>query len=176
MKPTFVGSIVSYFLKLQKKQKKLVASAAGGPNYKHFSGCPVPCARVHFLSTSHLENVIFYDNFVRVVRQIIFFESHFIEFYQKQEEKVKNKIQYVFELIKQVQIVPEKFLKHVEGTEGLFEVRVEYQSNIYRIFCCFDDGRLIVLFNGFQKKTQMTPKKEIEKAKKLMKKYIQSKK
>jgi phage-related protein len=53
---------------------------------------------------------------------------------------------------------------------------VEYQSNIYRIFCCFDDGRLIILFNGFQKKTQKAPKKEIERAKKLMKEYIESKK
>ena len=74
------------------------------------------------------------DNFARMIRQIIFFENHFIEFYQNQEEKVKNKIQYIFELLKQVEIVPEKFLKHVEGTDGLFEVRVEYQSNIYRIF------------------------------------------
>jgi len=71
--------------------------------------------------------------------------------------------------------VPEKFLKHLEGTEGLFEVRVEYQSNNYRIFCCFDEGRLVVLFNGFQKKTQKTPKKEIEKAERLMKEYFQSK-
>jgi len=110
-----------------------------------------------------------------MIRRVIFFENHFIEFYQNQEEKVKNKIQCVFELLKQVEIVPEKFLKHVEGTDGLYEVRVEYQSNIYRIFCCFDDDELIVLFNGFQKKTQKSQKKEIEKAKKLMKAYIQSK-
>jgi len=109
-------------------------------------------------------------------REIIFYENHFIEFYQNQDEKVKIKIQYVFELIKQVDRVPEKFLKHLEGTDGLFEVRVEYQSNIYRIFCCFDEGRLVVLFNGFQKKTQKTPKKELEKAERLMKQYFESKK
>ncbi|WP_158860245.1 type II toxin-antitoxin system RelE/ParE family toxin [Lunatibacter salilacus] len=109
-------------------------------------------------------------------RKIIFYKNHFIEFYQNQEEKVKSKIQYVFELIKQVDRVPEKFLKHLEGTEGLFEVRVEYQSNIYRIFCCFDEVRLVVLFIGFQKKTQKTPKKEIEKAERLMKEYFQTKK
>ena len=62
------------------------------------------------------------------------------------------------------------------GRIRLFEVRVEYQSNIYRIFCCFDEGRLVVLFNGFQKKTQKTPKSEIEKAERLMKEYFQSKK
>ncbi|WP_035079567.1 type II toxin-antitoxin system RelE/ParE family toxin [Anditalea andensis] len=111
-----------------------------------------------------------------MVRKIIFYENHFIKFYQKQNDKVKSKIQYVFELIKQVERVPEKFLKNLEGIEGLFEVRIEYQSNIYRIFCCFDEGRLVVLFNGFQKKTQKTPKKEIEKAESLMKEYFQSKK
>jgi phage-related protein len=111
-----------------------------------------------------------------MVRKIIFYEDHFIEFYQSQNDKVKSKIQYVLELIKQVERVPEKFLKHLEGTEGLFEVRVEYQSNIYRIFCCFDEGKLVVLFNGFQKKTQKTPKKEIEKAERLMKEYFQTKK
>jgi phage-related protein len=111
-----------------------------------------------------------------MVRKIIFYENHFIEFYQSQNEKVKSKIQYVFELIKQVERVPEKFLKHLEGTDGLFEVRVEYQSNIFRIFCCFDEGKLVVFFNGFQKKTQKTPKKEIEKGERLMKEYFQTKK
>lgn len=111
-----------------------------------------------------------------MVRKIIFYEDHFIEFYKNQDDKVKSKIQYVFELIKQVERVPEKFLKHLEGTDGLFEVRIEYQSNIFRIFCCFDEGRLVVLFNGFQKKTQKTPKVEIEKAENLMKEYYQSKK
>lgn len=110
-----------------------------------------------------------------MIRKIIFFENHFIEFYQDQNTKVKGKIQYVFELLKQVERVPEKFLKHLTGTNGLYEIRVEYQSNIYRIFCCFDKGKLVVLFNGFEKKTQKTPKKEIEKAKKLMKSYFEQK-
>lgn len=110
-----------------------------------------------------------------MIRKIIFHENHFIEFYQKQNPKVKGKIQYVFELIKQVDRVPEKFLKHLTGTNGLYEIRVEYQSNIYRIFCCFDEGKLVVLFNGFQKKTQKTPQKEIDKAEQLMKDYFQDK-
>ena len=111
-----------------------------------------------------------------MVREIIFHENDFIEFYEKQNPKVKGKIQYVFELIKQVDRVPEKFLKHLAGTNGLYEIRVEYESNIFRIFCCFDEGRLVVLFNGFQKKTQKTPQKEIDKAKQLMKDYFQAKK
>lgn len=88
-----------------------------------------------------------------------FLENYFMDFYKNQDEKVKSKIHYVFELIKQVERVPKKFLEHLDGTDGLYEVRVEFQSNIYRIFCCFDEVRLVVLFNGFQKKTQKTPKK-----------------
>lgn len=110
-----------------------------------------------------------------MIREIIFFESHFIEFYQQQNDKVKGKIQYVFELIKQVEQVPEKFLKHLTATNVLYEIRIEYQSNICRIFCCFDEGRLVVLFNGFQKKTQKTPKDEIDQAQKLMKSYFEQK-
>ncbi len=111
-----------------------------------------------------------------MIRKIIFFENHFIEFYQKQNQKVKGKIQYVFELLKQVDRVPEKFLKHLSRTDGLYEIRVEYQSNLYRIFCCFDEDKVVVLFNAFQKKTQKTPKAELEKAQRLMNQYLESKK
>ncbi len=111
-----------------------------------------------------------------MARKIIFFENHFLDFYQKQDKKVKGKIQYVFELIKQVDRVPKKFMEHLTGTDGIYEIRVEFQSNIYRIFCCFDDGQLVVLFNGFQKKTQKTPKSELDKAVRLKKKYFESKK
>ncbi len=99
-------------------------------------------------------------------RSIIFFENHFIELYQMQDQKVKGKIQYVFELIRQVDQVPEKFLKHLTGTNGLYEIRIDYQSKIFRIFCCFDQGKLVVLFNGFQKKTQKTLRTEMDKAEK----------
>ena len=108
-------------------------------------------------------------------RKIVFHGDHFIDFYKKLDSNVKSKIQYVFELIKQVERVPLKFLSPMTGYEGLFEIRVEFQSNIYRIFCCFDEGRLVVLFNGFQKKTQKTPKKEIEKAMRLKKEYFEQK-
>lgn len=107
-----------------------------------------------------------------MARIIEFYENHFIQFYQDQNDKVKGKIQQVLELIKQVDRVPEKFLKHLSGTEGLYEIRIEYQSNIYRIFCCFDEGKLVVLFNGFQKKTQKIPKNELNKAIELKKEYF----
>lgn len=111
-----------------------------------------------------------------MIRTIIFYENHFIEFYQKQDQKVRGKIQYVFELIRQVERVPEKFLKHITESNGLYEIRIKYQSNIYRIFCCFDEEKLVILFNGFQKKSQRTPNSELEKAQKLMNAYFNSKK
>jgi phage-related protein len=92
-------------------------------------------------------------------RQIIFHEHHFSDFYLKQNERVQEKIEYVFRVITNVQNVPKKFLDHLTGTDGLYEIRIEFENNIYRIFCCFDKGNLVVLFNGFQKKTQKTPKK-----------------
>lgn len=111
-----------------------------------------------------------------MARQIIFHEDYFIEFYKELDLKVKEKVKYVLELIKQVDRVPKKFLAPITGYDGLFEVRIEYQSNIYRIFCCFDEGNLIILFNGFQKKTQKTPKSEIEMAMRFMKAYFELKK
>jgi phage-related protein len=112
---------------------------------------------------------------VKEARQIIFHGTHFQNFYIEQNDKVREKIAYVFHVIKTVEKVPEKFLKHMEGSDGLFEVRIEVGSNIFRIFCCFDKGNIIVLFNGFQKKTQKTPKQELELATKLKKEYFNSK-
>ncbi len=67
-------------------------------------------------------------------------------------------------------------MKHIENTDGLYEIRIKYRSNIFRIFCCFDEGRIVILFNAFQKKIQKIPKKEIEKGLKLKQEYFQSKK
>ena len=106
---------------------------------------------------------------------IIFHGNSFIEFYKTLDVKVKEKILYIFQLIKQVDKVPAKFLAPMTGYEGLFEIRIEYESNIYRIFCCFDKGQLVVLLNAFQKKTQKTPKNEIEKAIKIMEEYSNEK-
>ena len=108
-------------------------------------------------------------------RQIIFHKQYFMDFYLGQTEKVQEKIEYVFKILRTVQNVPKKFLDHMTGTDGLYEIRVELDSNIYRIFCCFDKGNLVVLFNGFQKKTQKTPKQEIDMALKLKDEYFNSK-
>lgn len=109
------------------------------------------------------------------VRDIVFYKHYFTHFYEKQSEKLKNKIDYVLFLITVAERIPDKFFKHVEGTAGLYEIRIEYGGNIYRIFCCFDRGKLLVIFNGFQKKSQRTPHEEIDKALRLMKEYFDEK-
>jgi len=108
-------------------------------------------------------------------RHIIFHKRYFLDFYLEQPEKVQEKIEYVFKIIRNVQKVPKKFLDKVAGTDGLYEIRIEFESNIYRIFCCFNKGNLVVLLNSFQKKTQKTPKNEIDLALKLKEEYFNSK-
>jgi len=109
-------------------------------------------------------------------RKITIYQEYFALFYVEQNTKVQGKIDYVFEVIETSEKVPNKFLKHIENTQGLYEIRIEYQSNIYRVFCCFDQEKLVILFNAFQKKTQKTPKKEIDLAIKLKNEYFNTKK
>jgi len=109
------------------------------------------------------------------IRELIFYRHYFHAFFDRQTEKVKEKIDYVLFVVTHADRVPEKFLKHIEGQKGLYEIRVEVGSNIFRIFCCFDKGKIVVLFNGFQKKTQKTPKQEIYLAVKLMNEYFYNK-
>lgn len=104
-------------------------------------------------------------------RTIVFYKDYFQEFFTKQRDKVKDKIIWTLELIEELQRVPETYLKHIENTDGLFEIRVQQGSSIFRIFCFFDQGQLVVLANGFQKKSQKTPKQELEKAIKIKEEY-----
>jgi len=108
-------------------------------------------------------------------RKLIFYKNYFNDFFEKLPEKVKSKIDEVLYMIMVLERIPAKFFSHMSGDDGLYEVRIEYSSNIYRIFCCFDEGNLIVLFNGFQKKSQKTPKKEIDKALKIKAEYFEEK-
>jgi phage-related protein len=106
------------------------------------------------------------------IRQIIFYKDYFLDFYSDQTAKVKDKIEHVLFVVSVAERIPKKFFDHMTGTDGLYEIRVEYQGNIYRIFSCFDEGNLVVLFNGFQKKSQKTPSGEIEKALKIKAEYF----
>ncbi len=108
-------------------------------------------------------------------RQLIFFKEYYWDFFNKQTEKTKDKIDYVLFLVTLADKIPRKFFEQMTEYDGLFAIRIEFESNIYRIFCCFDKGNLVVLFNGFQKKTQKTPKKEIEKAMRIMQEYYDHK-
>jgi phage-related protein len=104
-------------------------------------------------------------------RKITFYKNYFQDFFVKQNKKVKAKIVWTFDLVEDLQRVPETYLKHIENTDGLYEIRVQLGSDIFRIFCFFDQGQLVVLVNGFQKKTQKTPRKEIEMALKIKGEY-----
>lgn len=105
-------------------------------------------------------------------RTIIFYKDYFLSFFELQNFKVKTKISWTLDVITQLERVPETYLKHLENTDGLYEVRVQSGSDIFRIFCFFDKGQLIVLANGFVKKAQKTPKREIEKALKIKEEYF----
>lgn len=104
-------------------------------------------------------------------RTITIYKNYFQDFFAKQNKKVKAKIIWTFDLVEDLQRVPETYLKHIENTDGLYEMRVQLGTDIFRIFCFFDRGQVIVLVNGFQKKTQRTPKKEIELALKIKAEY-----
>lgn len=109
------------------------------------------------------------------IREILYFEDHFLNFFNNQKPEVKKKFNWTLQLISTVECIPEKYFKHLTGTDGLFEIRVEVGSNICRVFSFFDKGQLIIVANGFQKKIQKTPKNEIELALKLKKQYFDGK-
>jgi phage-related protein len=106
-------------------------------------------------------------------RKILFYKNHFNVFYLSLPARDQEKIDFVLDKIKTLQWIPGKFLLHIKGTDGLYEIRVFYRNLSIRIFCCFDSNSLVVLFNAFQKKDQKTPRKEIETALRLKKEYFQ---
>ena len=109
-------------------------------------------------------------------RQLKTYGNYFLDFYKSLDEKIQEKIDWVFEIVKTADHIPKKFFDHLTGSNGLFEIRIEFESNIYRVLCFFDKGNLVILINSFQKKTQKTPSKEIVLAEKLKKQYFIDKK
>lgn len=110
------------------------------------------------------------------IREVIAYKRYFLDFYQEQTDDVQRKIEWTLNLLRVLERVPKKYFDHITGTNGLYEVRVELSGNIFRIFAFFDKGKLIILGNGFQKKTQKTPKTEIQKALKIKTQYENEKK
>jgi phage-related protein len=112
------------------------------------------------------------ENFIR---NIFYYKNYYNEFFKKLRPDVKKKFNWTLQLIATLDRVPEKYFKHITGSSGIYEIRVEIGSDIFRVFSFFDKGQIIILVNGFQKKTQKTPKSEIELAEKLKKQYFDEK-
>lgn len=113
---------------------------------------------------------------METIREIVFYKEYFEEFFETLNDNTKGKVDEVLYMITILERIPTKFFKNIKGIKDLYEIRIEYERNIYRIFCCLDKGKLVVLFNGFQKKSQKTPKKELRRAEKIMKEYFDNKK
>ena len=109
------------------------------------------------------------------IRKILIYGDDFWEFYNKQSQKVKDRINWTIRLVSELDRIPEKYFKHIIGTE-LYEIRIISGNNIYRVYCFFDRGNLVVVLNAFQKKSQKTPKNQIERALKLRAEYYEDKK
>jgi len=109
------------------------------------------------------------------VREVIAYKDYFETFLLEQNPKVQDKIFKVIEIIETYERIPSNYLKAITGTHGLYEARIKLASNIWRVFCFFDEGKLVILLNGFAKKSQKTPKKEIDKASRLMSSYYDEK-
>ena len=108
-------------------------------------------------------------------RKLFFYDNHFDEFYNKQVLRVQKKIIWTLKVIQELDRIPDIYFKHLSNTTGLYEIRVQVGTNIYRVFCFFDYDNIVVVGHGFQKKSQKTPKKEIEKAEKIKAEYYESK-
>jgi phage-related protein len=109
------------------------------------------------------------------IREVISYKNYFEDFLKEQPQKVQDKIFKIIEAIETLERVPTNYLKSMEGTKGLYEARIQLGTNIWRVFCFFDKGKLVILLNGFTKKTQKTPREAITKAIGLMKEYYEQK-
>jgi len=85
------------------------------------------------------------------------------EFLDSLPGKVAQKIVWVLTLLEDMDIVPASYFKKLAGTEGIWECRIQFSSNAYRVFCFFLNNS-VVLTHGFVKKSQKTPAREIERA------------
>ncbi len=112
----------------------------------------------------------------KFIRDIFYYKNYYLDFFKNLKPEVQRKFNWTLKLIGTIDRIPVKFFKHMENTSGIYEVRVEVGTDIYRLFSFFDEGKLIILVNGFQKKSQKTPKSEIDLAEKLKKQYFDEKK
>ena len=108
-----------------------------------------------------------------IERRVTAYKNYFLDFMATLDEGAEQKVYYSIDMLKTQQRVSKKFVQYIR--EEVYELRAEYEGNIYRIFFCFDEGNIVILFNGFQKKTNKMPESEIRKAIKLKNEYYASK-
>jgi phage-related protein len=109
------------------------------------------------------------------IRNVFYYRRYYLDFFATLKPEVQKKFNWTLKLLSTVDRVPEKYFKHLTGSSGLYEIRVEVGSDIYRVFSFFDKGKLVILVNGFQKKTPKTPKSELELAEKIKQQYFDEK-
>ena len=111
---------------------------------------------------------------MRDERTISAYKNYFKDFINTLNDAEARKVFYVIDMLKTQERINEKFVKYIR--DEIFELRAEYGSKIFRVFFIFDDQNVVMLFNGFQKKTKKTPQSEINKAIELKKEYYAGKK
>lgn len=111
--------------------------------------------------------------FCTMERKILYYKTYFLDFFNSLSTGAKRKVAYVLDVLKTQQRPSQNFVKHVR--EGVYELRAQHDGNIYRAFFIFDEGNIVMLNNGFQKKAQRTPENEIDKAIKLKNEYYAGK-
>ena len=107
------------------------------------------------------------------MKHIVMYKEYFLDFIQKLSSAEVRKIQYALDLLKTDEFVPRHYIKYIR--DGVYELRVNYGNNEFRIFFIYDGETIVVLFNAFRKKTQKTPDNEIKKAIKLKEEYYETK-
>jgi phage-related protein len=111
----------------------------------------------------------------KFVRELFYYKDYYLKFFENLKPEVQKKFNWTLQLIATLEKIPNKYFDHMSGSSGIFEIRVEVGTDIYRVFSFFDEGRLIILINGFQKKSQKTPKRELQLAERLKKEYFNEK-
>ena len=114
------------------------------------------------------------------MREIIFYRTDegncpVERFLDALDAKQAQKVVWVLQLIEELEVVPTRYLKKLVNTDGLWEIRVQVASNIFRLIGFFDGDNLVVLNHGFQKKTQKTPQKDIKLAQRRRSDYFRRK-
>jgi phage-related protein len=108
-------------------------------------------------------------------RELRFYKHYFHEFYNEQDQKTRDKILFVLNLVLELEIVPKIYLKRISGSQGIYEIRIKQGSKSFRIFCFFDEGKLVVLMNCYKKKSNKLPLQVIRLAERLKKEYYEKK-